>query len=536
MPSRRVAVAFVVLAAVLATWPLVITLPTALLGEPQGELDNHVWMAWFGGRDAPMRNLPAGFPLPLIDPVHLLWWAPARLFGPVVTWNLGIVGDVALAALGAWALAREAGAERGAVIAAVAAVASPFLGGMLEFSISEAWPTGWLALHAAALLRLSRTGEKRAAVAAGAALSAFLLSGWYHVAFGAVAELGLLGWLLLRRPRVVPWALLAAGVAALPLIPLWRTTQARAEIWAPRISGLTRAETYTDWAVNPRFGTDLLNLFTPHLDGAPLARTTYVGLAVLTLALVGLTRPSGRALFALALPLYVLTLGHWLRVGGEPIAGLGPLPAGWLVGTFSAPRAISHWYRAAGPASVFFVGAAAVGAHVLLSRWPRLTLPLAGLVLADALLLSPTPWPRPSFVPDPPPAILKLEGGLVQLPFSEGRGLANVTSHRPYDLWQVFHEQPIAENYEGPDVLLAESPTVAGWQRACSDRAPIARTSRTPEEDLAWLGTQARWVVVHLPLARRGCVAAVTRSLGEPDVEEAEIVAWRLTRAGSPGP
>ena len=112
--------------------------------------------------------------------------------------------------------------------------------------------------------------------------------------------------------------------------------------------------------------------------------------------------------------------------------------------------------------------------------------------------------------------------------FSEGRGLANVTSHRPYDLWQVFHGQDIAENYEGPDVLLSESPTVAGWQRACSDRAPVARSGRSLTDDLAWLRTQGvRWVIVHPELARDGCADAVRRTLGEPAVSDG-ILAWSL--------
>ena len=54
----------------------------------------------------------------------------------------------------------------------VATACSPFLAGMIEFGITEAWPVGWLALHAAALLRFGRTGAARDAALAGATLAA----------------------------------------------------------------------------------------------------------------------------------------------------------------------------------------------------------------------------------------------------------------------------------------------------------------------------------------------------------------------------
>lgn len=544
-PAGRIAVALAALALVVFTWPALPTLGTALYGHPFSEVDNHLWMAWFGGRlDAPLRNLPDGFPLPLMDPVNLLWWVPGALGGPVFAYNLAIFGNLALAALGGWVLSQELTGSRAAALVGMVAVAfSPFLGGMIEFGISEAWPVGWLALHAALLLRYARTGSLRAAAGASATLGALLLSGWYHAAFALVAEAGLGLWVLSRRPRLATiGVLLAQGlVAILPLVPRIAETRARSAIWAPRLSGLTRPQTYPDWDGNPRFGTDLLNLVMPQVDAIPTARTVYVGLVVLALAVLALRRRTGWALWALATPLWILALGHWLRIGGVPVGGLGPLPAGWLVGTFDIARGISHWYRAAGLATVFVGAAAAVGARVLLERLGThgrgatlAACALAGLVLVDAVTFAPTPWPRATYSPDPPAALLSLPrpGGLLQLPLDEGKGLDGIASRRVYDQWQLFHGRPIAEHYEGRDALLYRIGLVAGWQRSCAGMAPLLPSVRTPTQDLqALVEAGVTYVVVHPPYAKGGCASTVGKRLGEPVTRTARAVVWDLATA-----
>ncbi len=551
-PITGLAVGIAALGIALFTWPALPTLATALLGHPFAEVDNHLWMAWFGGHaDAPARDLPVGFDLPLMDPVNLLWWAPGALLGPVFAYNLAIVGNLALAALGGWVLARElTGSRAAALVGMVATAFSPFLGGVIEFGLSEAWPVGWLALHAALLLRYARTGALRDALGAAATLGALLLSGWYHAAFALPAELGLGLWVLARRPAgasrlATIGVLLAQGiVATLPSWPRLAETRALAAIWAPRLSGLTRPQAYADWDGNPRFGTDLLNLVLPRPDEIPTARTVYVGVVVLALALVALRRRSGWALWALAVPLWVLALGHWLRVGGVPVYDLGPLPAGWLVGTFEAARGLSHWFRAAGPATVFVGAAAAVGTSVVLDSlrrrfgWgPRAIVAfgalLAGLVLTDAIALAPTPWPRVTYVPDPPPALLDLPraGALLQLPFDEGRGLDGIASRRVYDQWQVFHGRSIAEHYEGLDALLHANATVADWQRACARAAPRP-VPLTLAEDLHTLrDLGVAYVVAHPPYAKTGCVDTIESHLGEPVVVTDRAVVWDLAES-----
>ena len=177
-----------------------------------------------------MRNLPAGFDLPLMDPINLLWWAPGSLFGGVFAYNLAVIGNLAVAALGGWMLAHElTGSRSAALVGMVATAFSPFLSGVIEFGITESWPVGWVAIHAALLLRYARTGSLRSAVGASLALAAVLLSGWYHAFFALVAEVGLGVWALAIRPRFTTIGVLVAqGLVALaPVLPrLWATARA----------------------------------------------------------------------------------------------------------------------------------------------------------------------------------------------------------------------------------------------------------------------------------------------------------------------
>jgi len=523
------------------TWPALPTLTTRLLGHPFSEVDNHLWMAWFGWRaDAPMRNLPAGFDLPLMDPVNLLWWVPGSFLGGVFAYNIAVIGNLAVAALGGWMLARELTGSRAAALVGMAATAfSPFLSGVIEFGITESWPVGWVAIHAALLLRYARTGSLQSAAGASLALAAVLLSGWYHAFFALVAEVGLGVWALALRPRFTTVAVIVAqGLVALaPVLPRLRETQEKGTIWASRFQGLTQPKAYTDWEAQPRFGTDLLNLLLPHPGELPVARTVYVGAIVLLLAAFALRRRAGWALVAIATAFWVLTLGHWLRVGGVPVSGLGPLPAGWLVEALPPLRGISHWYRAAGFASVFVGAAAAVGAAALLARvrhpapW---AVALVMTLFVDGVALAPTPWPRLTYAPNPPSAILDLPrpGGLLQLPIDENRGLQGIESRRVYDQWQLFHGRPITEHYEGKDSLLYRNTTLAGWQRSCAGIAPLLPAVRTPTEDLqALLDAGVAYVVVHPPYAKSGCASVVKRRLGEPVARTPRAVVWDLTRA-----
>lgn len=245
------------------------------------------------------------------------------------------------------------------------------------------------------------------------------------------------------------------------------------------------------------------------------------------------------AALLLSAVLGVLALGHWLRVGGAPVTDLGPLPAGRLVEALPLARSLSHWYRAAGPATVFLAAAAGLGAGALLARLPErwtgaAAVGLAGLVLTEGIVLSPVPWPRVHHVPDPPAALLALPkpGALLQIPFDEGRGLTGIASRRVYDQWQVFHRRGISEHCEGRDFVLYGNALVAGFQKACVGVAPRPRTAGTPADDLAVLADQGfAYLVVHPEFAKSGCLPAVTKALGAPTIRSARAVAWDVAEA-----
>ncbi len=509
--------------AVLLTWPLALSPLTSLVGSPFGEVDNHFWMYWRDQQGGgPFSNWPAGWEIPLMDPVNRVWVQLGRPFGPVAAYNLVVIANLVLAGAGGWVLARVVtGSSRAAWVGLVATEAAPFLGGIVDFGITEALPIGWLAFHAAAVLVYRDTGRRAALVAAGVCLAAFLASGWYHAVFALVAEAALL-LPVLRSPRRFAALVAVAALAAATRLPALLAFHDQQALWSARFHGLEAPVLYLpDWQDAPRYGTDLLTLLLPRTDALPVSRTVFLGFAVLVPALFA----RRRGLWVPAGGLLLLALGHHLRVGGHVVIP-GVLPAGFLVGTVPPLAGISHWYRATGPAVVFLAAAAASGA----SRWPRLCLPLCGVIVAEALLCAPTAFPRHLYRPDPPQALAALADPrpLLELPIDDvGTVYDPPRSRRPSNQWQVFHGHPVAENYEGPDAALA-IPGVAALAVACGGPGP---RRGTPGPGLATrlaavgFGT----VVVYPRLAGAGCVAAVTAALG-PGVDQGDVVVWALPR------
>ncbi len=523
-PAREIvaALAGALALAVLLTWPLALSPLTALIGSPFGEVDNHFWMYWRDQQGpGPFSNWPAGWEIPLMDPVNRVWVQLASPLGPVAAYNAVVFGNLVLAGVGGWALARVVtGSPHAAWVGLAATEAAPFLGGIVDFGITEALPIGWLALHLAAALSYLETGRRRTLVASGVCLAAFLASGWYHAVFALVAEAA-----LATRWRVSPRRFLAlvavAAVAGATRIPVLISFRALQGLWSARFHGLEPPLPFLpDWRDAPRYGTDLLTFVLPRLDALPVSRTVFLGFAVLLPAL--LTRR--RWLWAPTVALLVLALGHHLRAAGHVLLP-GVLPAGFAVGTIPALAGISHWYRATGPAVVFLAAAAASGA----SRFPRFCLPLAALIVAESLLLSPTAFPRHVYRPDPPAALLALPdpGPVLELPIDDvGTVYDPPRSRRPSNQWQVFHGHAVGENYEGPDAAL-RIPGVAALAVACGGPSP--RTAPAPGVGLgaALWAAGFRTVVVYPRLTRPSCATAVAAALG-PGADHGDVIVWAL--------
>lgn len=544
-PGIGALVGWAALTTALVLWPARWGEP---LGNTLGEAPNHLWMFWRELARAP-SNLPDGVPIPLMDPVHLPVYALGALGGPVAGWWGLAVFNVLLAGAGAAALASRFTGRGGALLAGVACASAPSLAGVLDFGITEAWPVGWFGLHLAALHRYAEEGRRRDAVAAGVFLGAIGLSGWYHALMGLVVDALWVPWLLWRTRR--------AGLVLQGLIGLGMTVPAlvvyleRRALWAPRLRLPSPGPPpdRPNWLELPVFGADALTFITPTTIPVHPSKATYLGLVVLILAGLGLRRREGRWLWAPAGALLVLALGHWPSVGG---AALGvPGPAQLLVRAAPALAGISHWHRMVGPTAVLLAAAAAVGAGPLLRRWPALVHLLCALVLAEGVAVGPTAWPRETFSVEAPASLSALvgEGGLIQLPFDNGRRNFSSEPARLYQRWQIGHGRAISENYEGVDALLDRSVLVAALDQACSvintqppyyQPAPQMRGVDPPGDGLRRAELQAlrRWGYAWVVLHRSRCQTPVKaihlleRMLGPRLDLPGGDAAWRLPDPG----
>jgi hypothetical protein len=518
-----------------------------------GEGNNHYWMLWRAFQDQPVSNLPDGIPVPFMDVVNLPLSLPTVLVDPALGFNQVVALNLLLAFAGAWALARELGiSQRAALTAGVAALASPFLSGQVDFGLTESLPVGWIGLHAAALLRFGRTGEWRWSFAAGGALGAFVLAGWYHATFGLVVELAVVPVVLLRSR--LPWWKRLAGVlgqgalAAVLVVPaLLRFLEVKA-MWAERWHPPSAfpADIRMRWRVTPNYGADLLNLVLPEVrERLDISQTVYVGLIGLTLA--GLAEKRARWVWLVCAPLWLLALGHWLGVAGHTkfVGRYWRMPAGYLVTWFEPLQGLSHWHRAAGPATLFMAVGAASGVERISRRlsWVWIAAPV--LILVDSIGLSQTRWPRQQVDTTVPEVLVELpEGGLLQLPFDNGRGDFSDDIPRRFNLWQPGHGHPVSENYEGKDALLFDSRVAAAADGLCGVPATVphgwtpGNTRRDPDKALLVAEQEhallrdagIRYVVLHT----RNCPGQartsefLTRALGPMEREQDEIRVWEI--------
>ncbi|MCB9795715.1 MAG: hypothetical protein H6741_23725 [Alphaproteobacteria bacterium] len=544
------------LALLVCVWPWP-SAPTRLLGHPAGEASNHLRMLWRAGQrlrgvEGALGNLPEGSSIPLMDPVNLPLYLAGEWAHPAFGYGLVVVGNLALAGLGAAALARALGGGGAATLtAAVAGISAPFLSGVVDFGITEALPAGWLGLHLAAAIRGSEAPGWGAGwrwwLASGLALGAFMLAGWYHAVFAVPVELGLGLWLLGRRRGALP-AFIAQGLlASLMVLPRLAQHLAVRSAWEGRWSPPSMPpEGFAEvWRSTPVYGADLLALLEPGSLSAPLwltrhpelsspSKVVYLGVVVLVLAALAGRR--ARLPLALAAPLLVLALGFWLRIAGAPILPELGLPARWLTSALPPLEGLSHWHRAVGPATVLLAAAAGLGAERLSLRWRPLALLLPLLVLLDHVALSRQAWPRFTLDTQPPEAYAAMQGpgGLVQLPFDNDRAEFEVyQAARIYERWQPIHGRAISENYEGPDALLRRSRLIAAADALCG-RPFRGPPSWAPPEDMrrpealggdAALRTAARqlsemgvgWVAVHRWDCRpEEASTLLRRALGEP--------------------
>jgi hypothetical protein len=221
-------------AALLATWPGVRSLGSTFIslggdgrGEPvAGDHFQAAYRFWLAGRRLREGAVPWVDPYsfqPIVEPQAVLgawpfalpFWPLDALFGPLVAWNILLLGTVAAAGLLTYAWLRALGIPTaGALVGGLAFAIAPY-----RLAQSGVHLLGWVALFLPLTLlaiERARASESRRAAHAWGAVSALALvsiplSGQVHLALGAIPLI--VAYAAVRFERVsAAWA--AAGVLA----------------------------------------------------------------------------------------------------------------------------------------------------------------------------------------------------------------------------------------------------------------------------------------------------------------------------------
>lgn len=561
------ALAALALGVMIALFPLPLALAggDGAIGHSAGDLADHYWGTWWFAQELLSGRWPDRTELVQYPGAVRLWYVdPVGGLLGVLFWPLGfpraydavVAAQALFSAFAAYFIGYSWTRSRGAALCAGAVLgASPYLIGLVHSGLTEYIGLGppalftWAALRALALDPGGAAPGRRDALVAGLLLTASAFQAFYYAAFCALllgcAVLGP-GW----RTRIGVAARIGAvfAITAAPLFLL-----AWSSLGSPE-SAIT-AENAPGWDYKELPATDLLTFFRWGEHYFPDTRETnpgilhvnhlgWVGLALAGLALAA--RGGGGRRLAVATGLFALfTLGPRLCVNGQLIewgSGAVPLPAALLYLPGSPFRFVHHPYRMVALLLPLLAGLAALGA----ARLPRPARPaLAVAILAEALLLSPAPWPL-AFTPVQVPAIYDQlpEGPVLDWPPDA------TTWNRSYEMWQVGHGRPIAYGVNTflPDDLRAN----ADVQRLLRElRAPDRRARNrdvpfkgalfrptTAGERLGDLGFRA--VVLHRDALSEGELrdtrAALVALFGPSTLSEGAREAWILDVEPSSGP
>jgi hypothetical protein len=484
-------IAAVLVAVVVATWPLAVVVGSAAVGHPYGDMADHYWGTWWFGRELLLGKLPlhtdvSHFPDALslwyVDPLGALLALPLRVFGFPAAWNLLLFLQVGLGAVTAYAVGADMAEDRSAgLVSAMVVGVSPFVLGLLHSGLSEFLNLAPVTLYCWLLLRtvgLDPRGRPRPAwgiVGCAALLALCGVASLYYLIFGALLALSTLsgaGWRE-RLPIVARIGIGAAfGVAPAALVSLstlggaGAVTAANAPGWSARLPA-----------------TDVLTFFHPGAyyfpdtpaNGNPgILHVNYLGWVALVLAAGAIRRPLTRA----GLVYGAFALGPRLAFAKQVIVVAGQsvlLPLGLLCFPGSPLGWVHQPYRMVAFLMPVLGIAAALGA----ARLPARIRPLLALaVLAETLFVSPAVWPLPTRPMTPPAALLALDPG----PILDWPPDAS-TSNRDYLLWATQHGQPVPY---GVNVFLGEKlrrdPLVDALLRALTKVEARARNRDVPFE------------------------------------------------------
>ncbi|MFT5686572.1 MAG: hypothetical protein ACI8RZ_007528, partial [Myxococcota bacterium] len=517
----------------------------------------HVWVLWWaqhhlGDFTSPMIFHPYGADVIELYGSDLL--SPLLLSGlpipPGLLYNLWVLGLLVAGGLGAGWLCRRAGATPGGAAAGTAVFATaPFFQHELLNGTSELIAAAILPWFTGALMATIAEPTIKRGLAVGALAGAAISMSAYNPFF----LLLLLGVFLIHRAVTDPSPIFTAamrravGAAAAvgmlfagPVGWLHLThgagqTFSRREGWLTQDPPLPDAfADLLDW-IDPR-AADIPALMPMH-DGLMFEYwttcTVYLGLTALLLAGLGLARrtDSARPFPALLVISVLIACGPYLRIGGEAVTLLGaklPLPGLTLAALFP-PFIVTAMHSYRYTAVVILALAVLAGRGAKRPWW-------AGLIVVEALLLAPVPWPAPT-TPIPDSTVLTTlrdmpAGAVLTVPMERenlgdlGRLLLAQTVHgKPVhdggihrragaEATRLFDENPLVDGLSargGPE-WPGEAETAFGLTHIYSlDYRYILMPADT-DEGLVW-GRER---------------------LGEPDAVDDRWVLWVLGEVGSP--
>ncbi len=479
---------FYAVAAVLATWPFVLSFKDTLTAN--GDPSQHLWiMNWnkncvLQGKSpffCPDLHYPVGAPLGLFSPLHL----QSALFIPLsllthndilsynIIWLIGLVTT----GLGVFALAWQVTGNRSAsaIGGLLAMLSAPVM--LHAHAHLELHFIGTIALFVASWLKLLNRPSGKTFAATVFCFALMAASAAYFVVLMVVPTIWITAWRLVQLTRQegkpalfqrMKW-LSGFGFAALPIVVLLLSNQ----VWAlthGAVMTRSRAEFTSVFSSAPLWGyftPTAYHFLSPYLmpfDAYSAAgntagtacgyfvieRASYLGVVTLLLIHYGLIhRGSLRQVsiwWSLLVVLVVLGMGAYARIGSEKVS----LPALWAWKTFFPFRLIRTPARfnllVVIPAAIL---AAAALAHLLerirrpTTRWSVVAV-LSIVAIFDMGL---TPY-RDTYRLPPLPASYEWlrqqgpEARLFEWPIN-GPGMADRT------YWQLFHGCPTSDGYSG---------------------------------------------------------------------------------------
>ena len=501
------------IAPMVAAWPLPTAWTSRWVSDPFGEAVVHTWGLWSAAAHGHPFLLntttiawPDGITAVLADPLNLIWFSLGWPAGAESAYNTVVYGNLLILGFSGIILARSVGGNP--YIGLTAAVFNPSTLGAVTGGITEVLPIGWLGLFWVSLLRSLQPGQAQWAWPAGIILALCVFGGPYLAVWAALSALPIGVFHLARSGRqALRPLLIAAGVGIGLSAPLtW-------SILTGRVAGQPGTSDLAKYLLHPpaasssifrggvRFGADLSDPLLPlPLTGgqAEPTFTAYLGLAAVIMACCVLARRRslwpwllGSAFFS------VLSLGPWVVWMGSPatVDGLAlHAPVGWLATHFEAIGRISHWNRAGGASALLLVPLVSLFPSV----WPRAAAaPLAiGLLLVDRIVGSPVPWPMPTFrTPDMAAhaEITNSDGAiLVQPNRFHSHPLPQAKYRDPALLAQFYHQHVVSE----PGVMGHGLSDAARHAHEVLER--IARQGQVEAEHrLALQGPGFRWLAVY---------------------------------------